>query len=66
MNIRIQYNNLESGDWVQVWRDDDGDPSVLLFEGHRIDPPDLVDILEELNIKAAIQEVDDEGFDLAN
>ena len=65
MKIRVQYNNLGSGDWVQVWKDEDS-TSVLLFEGHRIDPPDLIDIFEDLNIKATMQEVDDDGFDLAN
>ena len=65
MKIRVQYNSLESGDWVQVWKDEDL-TSVLLFEGHRIDPPDLIGIFEYLNIVATMQEVDDEGFDLTN
>ncbi len=56
--IKVIHNSLESGDWVQVW---DGDR--LLYENHRIEPDDLVDILNSINAGTAImKEVDDEYF----
>lgn len=56
--IKVIHNSLESGDWVQVW---DGDR--LLYENHRIEPDDLVDILNSINAGTTImKEVDDEYF----
>ena len=56
--IKVIHNSLESGDWIQVW---DGDR--LLYENHRIEPDDLVDILNSINAGTTImKEVDDEYF----
>jgi hypothetical protein len=38
--IRVVTNSMESGDWVKVFYSND-----LIFEGHRITPRDLVDIV---------------------
>lgn len=58
--IKVVANNLGSGDWVTVrgFRDE------VLFEGHRIGPQDLVDILNAtLDQGAEFVEVTDEQME---
>ncbi len=41
--IKVIHNSVGSGDWVQVWNDDE-----LIHENHTITPNDLVDILNSV------------------
>ncbi len=59
--IKVITNNLGSGDWVTVVDTDSGE---TLFEGHRISPQDLVDILTfNDSIEARLVEVTDEQLE---
>ena len=56
--IKVVTNSLGSGDWVTVVDTNTGE---TLFEGHRITPQDLVDILAfDDSIEATLVEVTDE------
>jgi hypothetical protein len=58
--IRVVTNSLESGDWVKVFYGTD-----LIFEGHRVGPQDLVDIINNFYREngAELVEVNDEQMD---
>lgn len=58
--IQVKHNSEGSGDWVQVWNGEE-----LLFEGDRITPFDLVDLLNWLNpaAEAELVRVNDEAFE---
>ena len=59
--IKVVTNNLGSGDWVTVVDTNTGE---TLFEGHRITPQDLVDILAfDDSIEATLVEVTDEQME---
>ena len=58
--IRVVTNSMESGDWVKVFYSND-----LIFEGHRITPQDLVDIVNSFysDDGAELVEVTDEQME---
>ncbi len=58
--IRVVTNSMESGDWVKVFYSND-----LIFEGHRITPQDLVDIVNSFysDNGAELVEVTDEQME---
>jgi hypothetical protein len=58
--IRVVTNSIESGDWVKVFYSTD-----LIFEGHRITPRDLVDIVNRFysDDGAELVEVTDEQME---
>ena len=58
--IRVVTNSLESGDWVKVFYSTD-----LIFEGHRITPRDLVNIVNSFysDDGAELVEVNDEQLE---
>lgn len=58
--IRVVTNSMESGDWVKVFYSND-----LIFEGHRITPRDLVDIVNRFysDDGAELVEVTDEQME---
>jgi hypothetical protein len=59
--IKVITNNLGSGDWVIV---QDTNTGETLFEGHRITPRDLVDILSfDGSAEAKLIEVTDEQME---
>lgn len=59
--IKVITNNQGSGDWVIV---SDTETGEILFEGHRITPKDLVNILSwNDSIEAKLVEVDDEQLE---
>lgn len=59
--IKVVTNNLGSGDWVTVVDTNTGE---TLFEGHRITPKDLVDILTfDGSMEAKLVEVTDEQME---
>ena len=59
--IKVVTNNLGSGDWVTVIDTNTGE---TLFEGHRITPQDLVDILTfDGSMEAKLVEVTDEQME---
>ena len=59
--IKVVTNSLGSGDWVTVVDTNTGE---TLFEGHRITPQDLVDILAfDDSIEATLIEVTDEQME---
>ena len=61
--IKVITNNLGTGDWVTVL----GFSNEVLFEGHRITPQDLVDILNmTLDQGAELSEVTDEQIEEAS
>lgn len=43
MTIRIEHNGNGNGDWVRVLENE-----KLIFEGHRIEPHDLIYLLNVL------------------
>ena len=63
--MRVITNSLGSCDWVVV-KTDDGD---TIFEGHRIEPRDLVDIINacggvgKYKEDAGMVEIDDEQME---
>ena len=58
--IRVVANSNGSGDWVKVYYVTD-----LIFEGHRITPRDLVDIINNFYSEegAELVEVNDEQME---
>lgn len=58
--IRVVTNSMESGDWVKVFYSND-----MIFEGHRITPRDLVDIVNRFysDDGAELVEVTDEQME---
>ena len=59
--IKVITNSLGSGDWVTVVDTNSGE---TLFEGHRITPQDLVDILTfDDSVDAKLIEVNDEQLE---
>ena len=59
-DIRVVTNSNGSGDWVKVYYVTD-----LIFEGHRIGPQDLVDIINSFYSEqgAELVEVTDEQME---
>ena len=59
-DIRVITNNNGSGDWVKVYYVTD-----LIFEGHRITPQDLVNIINNFYSEegAELVEVDDDEME---
>lgn len=59
--IKVIHNSAGSGDWVTVRDTNTGE---TLFEGHRITPQDLVDILSfDGSTEAELIEVTDEQME---
>jgi len=59
-DIRVVTNSNGSGDWVKVYYVND-----LIFEGHRVGPQDLVDIINSFysDQGAELVEVNDEQME---
>lgn len=59
-DIRVVTNSNGSGDWVKVYYVND-----LIFEGHRVGPQDLVDIINSFysDQGAELVEVNDEEME---
>ena len=61
--IKVVTNSLGSGDWVIV----QGKAGEVLFEGHRITPQDLVEILSHtVEAHVDLVEVSDEQMEEAS
>ena len=58
--IKVITNSLGSGDWVTV----KGLADEVLFEGHRVSPQDLVNIIDQVTVQGAeLVEVTDEQME---
>ena len=56
--IKVVHNSVGSGDWVEVWKDDE-----IIFQDSRITPNGLVDILNSLTSGLAVKvNITDEQF----
>ena len=57
--IKVITNSLGSGDWITVRQGEN-----ILFEGHRIGPQDLVDIIDSITFESGeLIEVTDEQME---
>ena len=56
MTVKVITNSLGSGDWVMVRATND----EVVHSNHRIEPYDLVMILQNLGVDAELVEVTDE------
>jgi hypothetical protein len=57
--IKVVHNSAGSGDWVEVWNDDE-----IIHQGHNITANDLVDILNTLTANMAVKvNIKDEQFE---
>lgn len=55
MTVKVITNSLGSGDWIMIRANDE-----LLHSNHRVEPYDLVMILQNLGLHAELVEVTDE------
>lgn len=60
--IKVITNSLGSGDWVTV-RIGGRDGFETITEGHRIEPVDLVMILQNAGVQAELVEVNDQELE---
>ena len=57
--IKVVTNSLGSGDWITVLQGEN-----ILFEGHKIGPQDLVDIIDNITFESGqLIEVTDEQME---
>ena len=57
--IKVITNSLGSGDWITVLQGEN-----ILFEGHKIGPQDLVDIIDSITFESGqLIEVTDEQME---
>ena len=57
--IKVITNSLGSGDWITVRHGEN-----ILFEGHKISPQDLVDIIDNITFESGqLIEVTDEQME---